>query len=237
MCRKFIFFVFPTVNSLVFFQKNYQTSNVSILLCIFIFLCKIVYMSLLKKVNMSKLGVILLLVIPTLLIAQSRKPKPQRFSAVKLSVAPIFVGEIAGIYERSFTKKTSFEVGLGLVTDNYIKNALEEVLVVNARKVVPGPSASIGLRYYPMILGENIYFSTEYKYRLYRKNFSQDGGTIITKEYFQRMMPRVGIGYHFYFDKRFFLDLSGNLGFSLDKKSQVGDAYPIKKYLEIKFKS
>lgn len=180
------------------------------------------------KIVVRKLGVILLVVIPTFLIAQSKKPKPKRFSAAKLSVAPIFVGEIAGLYEQSFTKKTSFEVGLGLLTDNYIKNALEEVLVVNARRVIPGPSASIGLRYYPMRLGENIYFSTEYKYRLYRKNFSQDGGTIITKEYFQRMMPRVGIGYHFYFDKRFFLDFSGNLGFSLDKKFQVGDSDPIK---------
>lgn len=181
-----------------------------------------------KKVNTRKLGIILLILIPTFLVAQSRKPKPQRFIAAKLSVAPIFVGEIAGLYERSFTKKTSFEVGLGLLTDNYIQNALQEVLVVNARKVIPGPSASIGLRYYPMALGENLYFSAEYKYRLYRKNFSQDGGTLITKEYYQRMMPRVGFGYNFYLDKRFFIDLSANLGFALDKKFQVGDQEPIK---------
>ena len=42
------------------------------------------------------------------------------------------------------------------------------------------------------------------------------------------MIPRVGLGYHFYFDKRFFLDLSGNLGFALDKKFQIGDTEPIK---------
>jgi hypothetical protein len=41
-------------------------------------------------------------------------------------------------------------------------------------------------------------------------------------------MPRVGIGYNFYFDKRFHLDFSGNLGFSLDKKYEVGDLEPIK---------
>ena len=178
--------------------------------------------------SVRKLGIVLLMVLPTFLFAQSRKPKPQRFTATKLSVAPIFVGEITGLYERSFTKKTSFEVGLGLLTDNYIQNVLQEVLVVNARRVIPGPSASIGLRYYPMSLGENIYFSAEYKYRLYRKNFSQDGGTLITKEYYQRMIPRVGFGYNFYLDKRFFIDFSANLGFALDKKFQVGDQEPIK---------
>jgi len=185
-------------------------------------------MKLSNEMNVRKLGIILLMIIPTFLVAQSRKPKPQRFSATKLSVAPIFVGEIVGLYEQSFTKKISFEFGLGLLTDNYIQNALQEVLVVNARKVIPGPSASIGLRYYPMNLGENIYFSAEYKYRLYRKNFSQDGGTLITKEYYQRMMPRVGFGYNFYLDKRFFIDFSANLGFALDKKYQVGDSEPIK---------
>jgi hypothetical protein len=185
-------------------------------------------MKLSKEMSVRKLGIVLLMIIPTFLFAQSRKPKPQRFTATKLSVAPIFVGEIAGLYEQSFTKKTSFEFGLGLLTDNYIQNALQEVLVVNARRVVPGPSASIGLRYYPMSLGENIYFSAEYKYRLYRKNFSQDGGTLITKEYYQRMIPRVGFGYNFYLDKRFFIDFSANLGFALDKKFQVGDQEPIK---------
>jgi hypothetical protein len=185
-------------------------------------------MKLSNEMKVRKMGIILLMIIPTFLVAQSRKPKPQRFSATKLSVAPIFVGEIAGLYEQSFTKKTSFELGLGLLTDNYIQNALQEVLVVNARKVIPGPSASIGLRYYPMNLGENIYFSTEFKYRLYRKNFSQDGGTLITKEYYQRMMPRVGFGYNFYLDKRFFIDFSANLGFALDKKYEVGDSEPIK---------
>jgi hypothetical protein len=185
-------------------------------------------MKLSKQMSVRKLGIVLLMIIPTFLFAQSRKPKPQRFTATKLSVAPIFVGEIAGLYEQSFTKKTSFEFGLGLLTDNYIQNALQEVLVVNARRVVPGPSASIGLRYYPMSLGENIYFSAEYKYRLYRKNFSQDGGTLITKEYYQRMIPRVGFGYNFYLDKRFFIDFSANLGFALDKKFQVGDQEPIK---------
>jgi hypothetical protein len=185
-------------------------------------------MKLSKEMSVRKLGIVLLMIIPTFLFAQSRKPKPQRFTATKLSVAPIFVGEIAGLYEQSFTKKTSVEIGLGLLTDNYIQNALQEVLVVNARRVVPGPSASIGLRYYPMSLGENIYFSAEYKYRLYRKNFSQDGGTLITKEYYQRMIPRVGFGYNFYLDKRFFIDFSANLGFALDKKFQVGDQEPIK---------
>ena len=185
-------------------------------------------MNLSREMNVRWFGVFFLILIPTVLSAQSRKPKPQRFSAIKLSVAPILVGEMAGLYEQSFSKKTIFEVGLGLLTDNYIKNALQEVVIVNARKVVPGPSASIGLRYYPMTLGENLYFSAEYKYRLYRNNFSQDGGTLITKEYYQRMIPRVGFGYHFYLDKRFFIDFSANLGFALDKRYQVGDLEPIK---------
>lgn len=181
-----------------------------------------------KELNLSRFLVFILIFLPTLLFAQSKKSKPQFFSATKLSVAPLFVGEVLFLYEQSFSKKTSFEVGLGLLTDNYIQNALQEVIVVNAREVVPGPSASLALRYYPMALGENLYFSTEYKYRLYRKNFSQDGGTLITKEYYQRMIPRVGIGYHFYLDKRFFIDFSANLGFALDKKYQVGDQTPIK---------
>lgn len=176
-----------------------------------------------KRTIVGKFGLVYLFFVPLLSFSQSRKPKPAPFTAAKLSVAPIFVGEVQGKYEHSSGKKSTFEIGLGLLTDNYIKNALEEAIAVNARKVVIGPSASIGYRYYPLKKGEQIYFSTEFKYRLYRKRFSQDGGDFVTKEYLQRMMPRVGFGYHLFIDERFFVDFSGNLGFSLDKQFQVGD--------------
>lgn len=155
------------------------------------------------------------------------------FKSIKVGVAPIFVGEMAGFYEKSFSKKTTFELGAGILTDNYIKNFLEEVLAVQARKVVPGPSLSAGIRYYPRNLGRDFYFITELKYRLYLKKFSQVGSPSTT-EYDQRIIPRFGVGYHIYFDEKFFLDMSANVGFSLNKSYEIGDLYP-GKYVKLHF--
>jgi len=181
-----------------------------------------------KRFSVKCFGLFCLFLLPFFVFTQSRKPKSKPFSSVKIGVAPIFVGEVLGQYEKSFNKKSTFEIGVGLLTDNYIKNALEEAIPVNARRVVPGPAASFAYHYYPFNLGEQLYFSVEYKYRLYRKNFSQDGGNLLVKEYQQRMMPRIGIGYNFYMDEKFYIDFSGNLGFVLDKTFQIGDIEPIK---------
>ncbi len=147
---------------------------------------------------------------------------------VKFGVSPIFVGEFAAFYERSLSKKISFEVGVGMLTDNYIKNFLNEVQQVQARKVVIGPAGDFNMRYYPRRMGADIYFLWEAKYRLYRKKFILDGGNTVFKEYDQVFIPRFGIGYHTYFDERFFMDFSFNAGFNFNKSLQYGIVEPIK---------
>lgn len=159
--------------------------------------------------------------------AQVKMP-PKQMDNIKFGVSPIFVGEFALFYERSLSKKLSFEVGAGMLTDNYIKNFLNEVQQVQARKVVLGPTADFNFRYYPRRMGGDIYFLWEAKYRLYRKKFMLDGGATVFKEYDQVFIPRFGIGYHSYFDDRFFMDFSFNAGFNFDKNLQYGIVEPVK---------
>lgn len=143
--------------------------------------------------------------------------------AAKLNITSIFAGDICPSFEHAFSKKVTYEVGAGIVTDNYIRNFFLEVPAVSARRVVVGPSAYGSLRYYPMRMGEGIYFSSEMRYRLYRKKFSQDGGALIINEFHQYLIPRFGIGFHKFTDDKMFFDISVNTGLGFEKYLRAGD--------------
>lgn len=151
---------------------------------------------------------------------------PKNF--VKVSVLPIFVGEVNFNYERILSKKLSAELGAGFVTNNYIKSFLTEQPVVKSRQTVIGPSFAGLVKYYPFSLGDELYLCAEFKYRRYRANYNQDGQNLIFKEYTQRIIPRVGVGYHYFLDEHMFIDFSGSLGLIFDKIYQFGDDRPSK---------
>lgn len=131
-------------------------------------------------------------------------------NSIKVSVLPIFVGEVNFNYERILSKKISGEVALGFVTDNYLMNFLSESNSSATNKILIGPSTGFLLKYYPFIAGDELYIDFECKYRRYRKRYSQDA--IAFNEYTERFIPRVGVGYHHFLDEKLFIDFSGNLG-------------------------
>ncbi len=131
-------------------------------------------------------------------------------NSIKVSVLPIFVGEVNFNYERILSKKISGELALGFVTDNYLMNFLSESNSLATNKILIGPSMGFLVKYYPFIVGDELYIDLEFKYRRYRKRYSQDEIDFI--EYNERFIPRVGIGYHHFLDEKLFIDFSGNLG-------------------------
>ncbi len=133
-------------------------------------------------------------------------------NSIKVSVLPIFVGEVNINYERILSKKISGELAIGFVTDNYLMNFLSESNSPSANKVLMGPSAGILFKYYPFIAGDELYLDIEFKYRRYRKRYSQDAGAFQFNEYNERFIPRIGVGYHHFLDENLFFDISGNLG-------------------------
>ena len=147
---------------------------------------------------------------------------------IKVSVLPIFVGEVNLNYERKINKKITAELGLGIVTNNYIKSFLTEEPIVKSRQTIIGPSAGGLVKYYPFSLGDELYLCTEFKFRRYRAEYNQDGNNLIINEYTQRMIPRIGVGYHYFLDEHMFMDFSGNLGLIFDKTYQFGDDRPSK---------
>ena len=151
---------------------------------------------------------------------------PKNF--IKFSALPIFVGEVNLNYERLLTKKLSTEIAAGIVTNNYIKSFLTEEPIVKSRQTLIGPSIGGLVKYYPFSLGDELYLCAEFKYRRYRAEYNQDGQNLIFEEYTQRMIPRVGVGYHYFLDEHMFLDFSGNLGLIFDKTFQFGDDRPSK---------
>ncbi|MBM3185495.1 MAG: hypothetical protein ACKO7P_06085 [Bacteroidota bacterium] len=131
-------------------------------------------------------------------------------NSIKVSVLPIFVGEVNFNYERILSKKISGEVALGFVTDNYLMNFLSETNSSVANKILIGPSTGFLFKYYPFIAGDELYIDFEFKYRRYRKRYSQDA--LDFNEYTERFIPRVGVGYQHFLDEKLFIDFSGNLG-------------------------
>ena len=152
---------------------------------------------------------------------------------IKFDAAPIFVGEFMPYYEYIFNSKISAEIGVGFVTENYLMDFVQETTYAQSRIQKKGPAFSLSARYYPYRKGDLIYCSAAIKYRRYREAYEQysiDGGLEEDIEYNQRIIPRIGLGYHFYFDQHFLLDVSANLGLAFEKELQVVSSAPISNY-------
>jgi hypothetical protein len=104
---------------------------------------------------------------------------------------------------------------------------LSESITSKKGETLIGPSVGGIFKYYPFSKGDELYLCTEFKYRRYRKLYSQDGGSITFNEYTQRMIPRVGVGYHYFLDEHLLIDFSGNLGLVFEKSRQFGNDLPI----------
>lgn len=152
---------------------------------------------------------------------------------IKFDAAPIFVGEFMPYYEYIFNSKISAEIGVGFVTENYLMDFVQETNYAQSRIQKKGPAFSVSARYYPYRKGDLIYCSAAIKYRRYREAYEQysaDGNLEEDIEYNQRIIPRIGLGYHFYFDQHFLLDVSANLGLAFEKEFQVVSSAAISNY-------
>ena len=170
-----------------------------------------------------------LLLTKTVLAQKSNHKK----HSIKFDVAPTLVDEFMPYYEYLFHKKISAEVGVGFVTDNYLMNFVQESNSIQTRLQKMGPAFSPAARYYPFRTGDLIYCTADVKYRRYREayqQFSAAGELEESIEYNQRIIPRLGLGYHRFFDQHFLIDLSVNLGLSFDKEFKQMNTSPISNY-------
>ena len=130
--------------------------------------------------------------------AHAQKSDHNRHS-IKFDFAPTLVGEFMPYYEYLFHKKISAEIGLGFVTDNYLMNFVQESIGAQTRLQKMGPAFSLAARYYPYRAGDLIYCAASIKYRRYRdayQQYSTTGALEENIEYHQRIIPRIGLGYH-----------------------------------------
>ena len=168
------------------------------------------------------------LLIFTVLYFQSYGQKSQNKELnhiVKINIAPIVVGEIMPSYEYIFNDKIALEGGVGIVTENYLSQFIQESNLGQTRQMKIGPCFLISTRYYPFRRGEFIYCKAELKYRRYKEVYqelSSNGGNQIINEYERKIIPRLGTGYHIYLDEHFLFDLSANIGLSFIKEFQFG---------------
>ena len=151
---------------------------------------------------------------------------------VKINLAPIFIGEIMSSYEYIINNKISMEAGIGFMTENYLQQFIEQTNAGQTRQIKFGPSFFIAARYYPYKKGEIIYCTGEIRYRNYKEVYQEtgsSGGITEIDEYQQKVIPRMGIGYHLYLDDHFLIDFSTYLGLTFDKRLQFGYTDPINK--------
>ena len=165
--------------------------------------------------------------------AHAQKYDQNRHS-IKFNFAPTLVGEFMPYYEYLFDKKISAEIGIGFVTENYLLNFVQESIGAQTRLQKMGPAFSLAARYYPYRTGELMYCAAAIKYRRYREAYQQYATTGVleeTIEYTQRIIPRLGLGYHRFFNQHFLIDLSVNLGLGFEKEFKQMNASPVSNYL------
>ena len=163
-------------------------------------------------------------------LAQKSNHKKHR---IKFDVATTLVGEFMLYYEYLFHKKISAEVDVGYVTDNYLMNFVQESINVQTRLQKMGSAFSLASRYYPFRTGDLIYCTAAVKYRRYREAYQQFSAAEELEEsieYNRRIIPRLGLGQHRFFDQYFLIDLTVNLGLSFVKEFKQMNTSPISNY-------
>lgn len=135
---------------------------------------------------------------------------------VKLGINEVFYGDVSFYYERIISKKLAVEVGSGLVFRNFLKGFFQEVPQSTSDKMLVGPSINIKCKYYPYIPGESLYFSTDFKFRRYRTQYSTtsiSGNNLLTfNEFEQRNIFRFGLGFIQCVDQHFTIDYYTSIG-------------------------
>lgn len=133
---------------------------------------------------------------------------------VKVGINEIFYGDVGFYYERVFSKKVAIEIGSGLVFRNFFKNFFQEV--PQSDKMLIGTSFNLKCKYYPYIPGESLYFSSDFKFRRYRTQYSttsiSGNNTLTLNEFEQRSIFRFGLGFIQCVDQHFTIDYYTSIG-------------------------
>jgi hypothetical protein len=135
---------------------------------------------------------------------------------LKIGINEVFYGDVSLYYERVINKKLAVEIGSGLVFRNFLKGFFQEVPQSESDKMLLGPSFNLKCKYYPYSPGESLYFSTDFKFRRYRTEYSTtsiSGNNILTfNEYEQRSIFRFGLGFIQCIDQHFTIDYYTSIG-------------------------
>jgi len=100
-------------------------------------------------------------------------------------------------------------------------NFVQESNSAQSRVKKLGTAFSLVARYYPYRKGDLIYCSAAIKYRRYRKaneQYSVEGNIEESIENNQGIIPRIGLGYDFYLNQHFLIDLSANFGLTFENE-------------------
>jgi hypothetical protein len=135
---------------------------------------------------------------------------------LKLGTNEIFYGDVSLYYERVLTNKLSLEVGSGIVFRNFLKDFFQEVPQSQSDKMLLGPSFNLKCKYYPHIPGESLYFSSDFKFRRYRTQYSttsiSGNNLLIFNEFEQRSIFRFGLGFIQCVDQHLTIDYFTSIG-------------------------
>lgn len=150
---------------------------------------------------------------------------------LKLSVLEAFSGDISLYYERVLNENTSVEGGLGLTITDYFSAFVGNFDFQSSDESYQpllGFSFGAGFRYYPWRSPEEFYFAGEMKYRYYHNNQYINLNQVneeVYEESLRLFLPRITVGYLYFFDDKIFADLAAGVGIGSARQVNYQEIY------------
>ena len=136
---------------------------------------------------------------------------------IKISLFEIISGDFPLYYERVLSDKFSLEGSVGITFGDYIGGLFLDDFssIDNSSNSNYGFSFSASLRFYPIEILEEFYIAPEFKYRKYnweREYSDMSGISNLYAENRTYAMPRINLGYSFFYDNQLIFDYYVGIG-------------------------
>lgn len=147
---------------------------------------------------------------------------------LRVGVFEIVNGDFSLYYERKVAEKLSLQFGLGVTIQDYFGGLLNDdidFLLESDVQAKVGHSLSAGFRFYPSGALEDFYFAPEIKYRKYQWDDNTYNGPDPETQTRSYAIPRLNIGYVWYYDNSVNFDLFAGFGFAKIKNNAYETTY------------
>lgn len=141
---------------------------------------------------------------------------------IKISLFELASGDFPIYYERALSEKFSAEVSAGVTFGDYFGSLFAKSEIAPSDYNVDakyGFSLSAAVRFYPFAVFEDFYIAAEYKHRKYNWNrdievFTPSGSNAQKEVAESRVyaMPRINLGYSFFYDYNLTFDYHIGVG-------------------------